>query len=128
MTRLPDGEQTTCWAAGCQDRSVSLWLGHEIRPLFVLEELFTAAVSDLSLRRSDSGGVEIVASSADGTLKCLSVSKAELGELVIEPIALALPQQIAPPVAFQAETMKLVATSTGTMRRRITPTSFALPQ
>lgn len=75
-----------CWAAGCQDRSVSLWLAHEIRPVFVMEELFTDSVTDLSLRCSASGGLEIVACSQDGTVKCLLLTKQEIGNLQIDPL------------------------------------------
>lgn len=84
---------------------MSLWISSEIRPVFVIEELFTNWVNDLTLRRSDSGGLEIIACSQDGTVKCLALSNQEIGNMriatacpqttgVAEAAAAAMPQKV----------------------------------
>lgn len=122
-----------CWAAGSNDRSVSLWLTHSWRPLFVMEELFTGSVLDLSLQRNDGGGIDVAACSVDGTVCFLSLTKREIGELNVQPLV--AEQQPAMAVATQAqattqqkqETTKAQATTTQKQekredgRRRITP-------
>lgn len=102
-----------CWACGSNDRSVSLWFTHSRRPLFVIEELFTNSVFDLSLHRNDGGGIEMAACSKDGTVRCFSLTKHEIGDLDVQAETLA-----AVPVATAQPTQQKETVKDG--RRRIT--------
>lgn len=103
-----------CWAAGSNDRSVSLWFTHTTRPLFVMEELFADSVFDLSLHRNDGGGIDIAACSKDGTVRCLSLTKREIGDVVVAPLVV----ELSVPVAAAQPTVQQETTKDG--RRRIT--------
>lgn len=121
------GHPVQLFAAGCFDRSVTLWAMDAKRPIFCVAELFADAITDLSLLGDGNGGIEIVASSLDGTVKCLKVAKRELGDIDVQPLHIrqaAEATAVAQP-APKPQSEAFVETACGKKRRRITPETLA---
>lgn len=65
-----------CIAVGSRDRSISVWLTSQARPLIVAHDLFESSVLDISWSRD---GYRLLACSQDGTVAVMIFSPSELG-------------------------------------------------
>ena len=68
-------------AAGSQDKSVSVWVQGESKPLFVLRRAFRDSISDLAWNRE---GTCLLAVSLDGTALTVSFTEDEIGRPLSE--------------------------------------------
>ncbi|CAG0916956.1 unnamed protein product [Notodromas monacha] len=68
-----------CCALGSRDHGLSIWLTKIQRPRIVLESLFSDSVTDLSW---SANGLELMASSWDGTIAFISFEPSELGRSI----------------------------------------------
>lgn len=66
-------------ALGSRDSSVSVWLTGLLRPVVVMEKLFTGPVLDLSW---SSTGHNLLACSFDGTVALLKFTESEIGKIL----------------------------------------------
>lgn len=66
-----------CIAIGSRDRSISVWLTSQPRPLIVAHDLFESSVLDISWSRD---GCRLIACSQDGTVAVMIFSQAEIGQ------------------------------------------------
>lgn len=66
-----------CIAIGSRDRSISVWLTSQPRPLIVAHDLFESSVLDISWSKD---GYRLLACSQDGTVAVMIFSPAELGQ------------------------------------------------
>lgn len=66
-----------CIAIGSRDRSISVWLTSQPRPLIVAHDLFESSVLDISWSRD---GYRLIACSQDGTVAVMIFSPAEIGQ------------------------------------------------
>lgn len=66
----------SCIAIGSRDRSISVWLTSQPRPLIVAHDLFESSVLDISWSKD---GYRLLACSQDGTVAVMIFSPAELG-------------------------------------------------
>lgn len=67
----------SCLAVGSRDRSISVWLTSQPRPLTVAHDLFESSVLDLSWSKD---GYKLIACSQDGTVAVMLFSPGELGQ------------------------------------------------
>ena len=74
-------QQYTCVAIGSQDRSVSVWVGGEDRPLAVARKVALQSVSDLTW---SSDGMVLAVSSLQGEVTLLEFTADELGSRIPE--------------------------------------------
>lgn len=65
-----------CIAIGSRDRSISVWLTSQPRPLIVAHDLFESSVLDISWSKD---GYRLLACSQDGTVAVMMFSPTELG-------------------------------------------------
>lgn len=65
-----------CIAVGSRDRSISVWLTNQPRPLIVTHDLFESSVLDISWSKD---GYRLLACSQDGTVAAMVFSSNELG-------------------------------------------------
>lgn len=65
-----------CIAVGSRDRSISVWLTSQPRPLIVAHDLFESSVLDISWSKD---GYRLIACSQDGTVAVMIFTPAELG-------------------------------------------------
>lgn len=65
-----------CIAIGSRDRSISVWLTSQPRPLIVAHDLFESSVLDISWSKD---GYRLLACSQDGTVAAMIFSPAEIG-------------------------------------------------
>lgn len=65
-----------CVAVGSRDRSISVWLTSQPRPLIVAHDLFESSVLDISWSKD---GLRLMACSQDGTVAVMIFSANELG-------------------------------------------------
>jgi len=65
-----------CIAVGSRDRSISVWLTSQPRPLIVAHDLFESSVLDISW---SSDGYRLLACSQDGTVAAMIFTPSELG-------------------------------------------------
>lgn len=65
-----------CIAIGSRDRSISVWLTSQPRPLIVAHDLFESSVLDISWSKD---GYHLLACSQDGTVAVMMFSPTELG-------------------------------------------------
>ena len=87
-------------AAGSQDKSVSVWVQGESKPLFVLRRAFRDSISDLAWSRE---GTCLLAVSLDGTALTVSFTEDEIGRPLTEDKArrpLSPPSPAPPPCAI----------------------------
>lgn len=68
-------------AAGSQDKSLSIWVQGEAKPLFVLRRAFRDSISDLAWNRE---GTALLAVSLDGTALTISFTEDEIGRPLTE--------------------------------------------
>lgn len=66
-----------CIAVGSRDRSISIWLTNQPRPLIVTHDLFESSVLDISWSRD---GYRLLACSQDGTVAAMLFSASEIGQ------------------------------------------------
>lgn len=66
-----------CIAVGSRDRSISIWLTSQPRPLIVTHDLFESSVLDISWSRD---GYRLLACSQDGTVAAMVFSASEIGQ------------------------------------------------
>lgn len=66
-----------CMAVGSRDRSISIWLTNQPRPLIVTHDLFESSVLDISWSRD---GYRLLACSQDGTVAAMVFSASEIGQ------------------------------------------------
>lgn len=66
-----------CIAIGSRDRSISVWLTSQPRPLIVAHDLFESSVLDISWSKD---GYRLLACSQDGTVAVMVFSPSELGQ------------------------------------------------
>lgn len=65
-----------CIAIGSRDRSISVWLTSQPRPLIVAHDLFESSVLDISWSKD---GYRLIACSQDGTVAVMIFTPSELG-------------------------------------------------
>ena len=65
-----------CIAVGSRDRSISVWLTSQPRPLIVAHDLFESSVLDISWSKD---GYRLLACSQDGTVAAMVFTPSELG-------------------------------------------------
>lgn len=66
-----------CVAIGSRDRSLSVWLINRTRPLFVMHDLFTDTILDLSWSQD---GYKLLICSSDGTVAFFEFTETDLGK------------------------------------------------
>lgn len=69
--------QACCLAIGSRDRSISVWMTALKRPLFVMTNLFSRPVLDISW---SANGYQLMACSGDGTVAFVEFTEQELGK------------------------------------------------
>uniref|UniRef100_A0A6G1SJT0 Protein HIRA n=1 Tax=Aceria tosichella TaxID=561515 RepID=A0A6G1SJT0_9ACAR len=73
---LANKSKYCCIAVGSRDRSISIWLTNQPRPLIVTHDLFESSVLDISWSKD---GYRLLACSQDGTVAAMVFSPSELG-------------------------------------------------
>lgn len=73
---LANKNRYCCIAVGSRDRSISIWLTNQPRPLIVTHDLFESSVLDISWSKD---GYRLLACSQDGTVAAMVFSPSELG-------------------------------------------------
>ena len=69
----------TCVAIGSQDRSFSVWVASQVRPILVSQQFFEGSVLDISWGHD---GYTMMCCAYDGTVVFFRFDPAELGALV----------------------------------------------